>query len=98
MFHYYVYYRIDAARRDGAHAAVAQLQYELAATTGVTGRLLRRCDDELLWMEIYENVTARDRFEDALHSALARCSFQHFLAAGEKRHTECFQGLEEVLG
>src|SRR5207249_3145762 len=60
---FYIYYRVPAQNAERARAAVRALQRELAGSAGISGRVLRRRDDETTWMEIYENVQDGARFE-----------------------------------
>src|SRR5258706_11717245 len=53
---YYVYYRVSAAHVTAARQAVAAMLTLLEQRTSVSGRLLRRQDEPLLWMEVYEGV------------------------------------------
>ena len=86
----YVYYRVTRADDPAARALVRAVQDELLQATGVRGRLLRRRDDPLTWMEVYEQVNDADAFERALEAALARHRFASILPAGGARHTERF--------
>ena len=90
LLNYYIYYRVapvDAAR---ARAVVEAVQSALRQDTGIQGSLLRRDDDPSTWMEIYEAVADRPRFEAALERLLAQHDFDACLAADARRHTECF--------
>lgn len=90
MLHYYVYYRIALDARDEVHKRVTAMQAKLMSQTGVTGKVLIRCDDPQTWMEIYENVADKAKFETALHAAVQHYKLDTFLADGEARHMECF--------
>jgi len=57
---------------------------------GVTGRLLQRQDEPLLWMEVYENVRDPARFEVMLGDLLDTHRFSQFLAPGSTRRIERF--------
>lgn len=90
LLNYYIYYRIapsDAAR---ARAVVDAVQSALRQDTGIQGRLLRRDDDPTTWMEIYEAVADRPRFEAALDRLLAQHGFDGCTATDSRRHTERF--------
>jgi hypothetical protein len=84
----YVYYRVvgdHALARD----AVAAMMADLEGRTGVCGRLLRRCDDDNTWMEVFAPVREIVRF----NAALEACEVQHRLAGCAehgRRHRECF--------
>lgn len=90
MFHYYIYYRVDPEHLLEADAAVKQIQYELEAHFSVAGRLLKKRDEPLLWMEIYENVPSSTEFEAALQLAESKAGITHFVRGDGQRHLECF--------
>ena len=92
MYHYYVYYRVNPERTLEADAAARQVQFEVEAELGTQGRVLSKRDEPLLWMEIYENVASAADFEAALERAVAKSGGLQCLAAGERRHMECFEG------
>ena len=89
MLHYYIYYRVNPAHLLEADAAVKQIQYEIEAQFSVAGRLLRKRDEPLLWMEIYENVAASAAFKAALEVAASKAGIMRYLNDG-LRHLECF--------
>ena len=88
---YYVYYKVPAGNSDRARAAVGTLQQELAESTGIAGRLLRRRDDPTTWMEVYENVADAARFEAALGELAERHCISALLAPGGSRKQEVFR-------
>ncbi|MEO1765666.1 DUF4936 family protein [Thiobacter aerophilum] len=90
MFHYYVYYRVDLRREAEAIAAVDQLLFEIAAKTGVQGRLLKKRDEPALWLEVYADVPG-DWLEASLAAIAQRLEFARFLQPGSTRRVECFQ-------
>jgi hypothetical protein len=90
-FSYYIYYRVPPGNAASARAAVGALQRELAETTGVGGRLLRRRDDETTWMEIYERVPDGARFEAKLEELVGRHRIADLLVPGSSRKQEVFR-------
>lgn len=89
--HLYLYYKLrpDA----GVHVArsrVRAMQAGLARHTGIQGRLMRRADDPLTWMEVYEGVADRAAFMQALDAAALAHGLADLLEAGGARHVECF--------
>ena len=86
---YYIYYRTGAEAAQ-IRAAVTAMQAELAAATGVAGRLLSRVDDRTTWMEVYEDVADPDRFERELAACVERSGVRALLQAGAERHVERF--------
>jgi quinol monooxygenase YgiN len=63
---YYVYYRIDARRVDAFRLSVQDLFKAIERETGVRGRWMRRRDDPLTYMEVYEGVRDAAVFEALL--------------------------------
>ncbi|MDP1680393.1 MAG: DUF4936 family protein [Burkholderiales bacterium] len=90
MFHYYIYYRVAPEQLLEADAAVKQIQYEMEAHFSVAGRLLKKRDEPLLWMEIYENVPSSAEFETALKLAEDKAGIIRFVRGDGQRHLECF--------
>jgi hypothetical protein len=90
MLSYYVYYKVPRPNAERARAAVENLQRELARTTGVQGRLLRRRDDETTWMEIYEDVADAAALEAALGELARTHGLSELLVPGSGRKTEVF--------
>jgi hypothetical protein len=88
--HYYVYYRVLPTHAAAAKAALARIFAQLEERTGVTGRLLQRQDEPLLWMEIYEGVRDAHGFERVLSESLAAADFTALLAPGSVRKIERF--------
>lgn len=88
--HCYVYYRVDPARAAAARQTVAAVLATIEERAGVTGRLLQRQDEPLLWMEVYESVRDPERFEAMLSDLLDTHRFSEFLAPGSARKIERF--------
>ena len=86
---YYVYYRVKQPQQAGV--AVHGMQSELLARSGVRGRLLTKCDEPGLWMEVYEGVNDAPAFEAELDRLIAAMKLEGFLEPGSQRHTECFE-------
>lgn len=91
MLNYYIYYRVDPGRLLEADAAVKQIQFELETQLGIAGRLLKKRDEPLLWMEIYENIASDEAFEAALKKAELKAKIMDFVQGDGQRHLECFQ-------
>lgn len=91
MRHYYIYYRIAPAQAANITAAVQCMQQRLAIVCGIRGRLLKKRDEQNLWMEIYENIADSQEFEAALRAAEIQCGIAGLLSPGEIRHVECFE-------
>jgi len=91
---FYIYYRVPAQNAERARVAVSELQRELSDIAGISGRLLRRRDDETTWMEIYENVQDVTRFEAELAKLVERHGLAGLLVPGSSRKQEVFRALE----
>ena len=88
---FYIYYRIPAQNAERARAAVRELQRELSDIAGISGRLLRRRDDETTWMEIYEDVQDGARFETELAKLVESRGLAALLVPGSSRKQEVFR-------
>jgi hypothetical protein len=88
--HCYVYYRVDPVRAAAARETIAAVLASLEERAGVTGRLLQRQDEPMLWMEVYESVHDPARFEVMLADLLDTHRFSQFLAPGSTRKIERF--------
>jgi hypothetical protein len=87
---YYIYYRVDAAKNGPCAVAVEYLLDAVHKKTGVQGRVMKKRNEPLLWMEVYENVTDEAGFEWELAEAVAGSGISNLLQPGSGRHTECF--------
>ncbi len=87
---YYIYYRVDAAQAEACAGAVQKLLATMQDRAGVRGRVLKKRNEPLLWMEIYEPVSDEAKFEWELAEAVAASGINALLQAGSARHTECF--------
>ena len=87
---YYVYYRVSAPDETAARQAVASMLMSLEQRTSVIGRLMRRQDEPLLWMEIYESVRDTVAFETALSELFHASGLTALLEPGAARNTERF--------
>jgi len=90
-FSYYIYYRVDPDKAEGCRTAIDQLMAEVKRTTGITGRLLKKRGEPLLWMEIYEDVPDDAKFEWKLAEIADKCKVRQCLTADTVRHVECFE-------
>jgi len=87
---YYIYYRVDAAQTGACTQIVQKLLAAVHARTGIRGRMLKKRNEPLLWMEIYEPVADEAKFEWELAEAVAASKINTLLQEGSARHTECF--------
>jgi Domain of unknown function (DUF4936) len=86
----YVYYRVSAAHAESARQIVAAMFAALERRTSVSGRLLRRQDEPLLWMEVYEGIRDTATFETVLSGLLDGNGLASFVEPGTTRKTERF--------
>jgi len=63
---YYVYYKVEQERLAALRALVEELFTRIEKQTGVRGRWMRRRDDPLTYMEVYEDVKDEQAFEALL--------------------------------
>lgn len=87
---YYIYYRVDAAKTGACAVAVEYLLDAMHKKTGIQGRVMKKRNEPLLWMEVYENVTDEAGFEWELAEAVTGSGIGKLLQEGSSRHTECF--------
>ena len=87
----YVYYRV-VADTAAVRATIHALMAEVEARTGISGRLLARCDDPATWMEVYAPVVDASAFTREL-AALVRKHGAAAFAHDRKRHVERFAAL-----
>lgn len=87
---YYIYYRVDAAKTGACAVAVEYLLDVMRKKTGIQGRVMKKRNEPLLWMEVYENVTDEAGFEWELAEAVTGSGIGKLLQEGSGRHTECF--------
>ncbi len=87
---YYIYYRVDATKAEPCAAAVEKLLAAMRERTGIQGRVLKKRNEPLLWMEIYAPVADEASFEWELAEAVAASGINALLQTGNARHIECF--------
>jgi len=87
---YYIYYRVDPVQAEACAVAVQNLLATMQDRSGIRGRVLKKRNEPLLWMEIYEPVSDEAKFEWELAEAVAANGINALLQAGSTRHTECF--------
>jgi hypothetical protein len=90
---FYVYYRVADPNSTATRDCAAAVVDDVRAATGITGRLLCRCDDPGTWMEIYEHVVRPTEFDRVLTSAAEARGLGKHLAEGSRRVVERFEAL-----
>ena len=91
MVSFFVYYRVVPERAPFARSQIQRLQDRLAAATGIRGRLMTKCDEPNLWMEVYEQVPVPGDFERELGAGVDALRLDELLVTGSQRHLECFE-------
>jgi hypothetical protein len=87
----FVYYRVRNEAAAEAARRVDALFAALAATGMPRGRLMRRCDEPLLWMEAYDPVDDPGLLATRLEATAAELGFAALLVPGSARKVECFE-------
>jgi hypothetical protein len=87
----FVYYRVREEAAAEAALRVDALFAALAARGMPRGRLMRRRDEPLLWMEVYDPVDDPGLFARCLEAAAADLGFAALLVPGGARKVECFE-------
>jgi len=90
MWHYYIYYRIDPTQAQAAQDAAQRLLSHMQSALNIRGLLRRKYGEENLWMEVYEGIADRHRFESVLEQAERESGILNTLNTGQRRHRECF--------
>lgn len=87
---YYIYFRVVEQQAETLETRILAMQTELRETTGVSGRLMKKHGEPLLWMEVYEQINDVGEFERALAAAVEKFKLLECLQPGAVRKTECF--------
>lgn len=88
MKHAYLYYRIDPVQADLAATRIDLLLNAMGRHCNRPPRRLNRCDDQHMWMEIYEDIADFAVFATALNEAVRMFGCTGFILG--ERHLECF--------
>lgn len=94
MQHWFVYYKLDPNAVPPIEARLRGMQQEIAASSGVRARLMRRADfadGPVTLLEVYDGIEQPEAFERALSAAVARAGLPAALVGG--RRTERFEDL-----
>ncbi len=76
MTNYYVYYRVDAARAGTLRIEIENLLEKVEKESGIRGRWMRRRDDPLTCMEVYEGVRDDKAFDALLERESAKLGLE----------------------
>lgn len=88
---YYIYYRVDPDKAKACEPKIRELLAAVEKATGITGRLLKKRGEPLLWMEVYDNVSHEANFEWELADIADQLKVKAYLVPDTTRHTECFE-------
>jgi len=92
MQHWFVYYKLDAATAPALAPRLRELLREVAAATGVRGRLMRRADESgerVTLMEVYDGIAQPQAFAAEFDRVTARVRLPAALLA--QRRVERFE-------
>ncbi len=87
----FVYYRVRSEAAAEAAIRVQALFAELAAAGLPRGRLMRRRDEPLLWMEVYDPVDEPGPLALRVEAEAEALGFAALLVPGSSRKVECFE-------
>lgn len=87
----YVYYRVAPDRQPDANTAVRATIEQIRLRTGITGRLMMKVGEPLLWMEVYEGIADEMAFLAVMDRCAEYNAISQFLDGDHHRHTEIFQ-------
>ena len=59
---YCVWYRVTDDGPD-TQTVLRSMMARLACRTGITGQLMKKCDEPRLWMEVYQGIADAEAFE-----------------------------------
>lgn len=93
LAHYYIYYKVLSDDLETEHH-IRNMQVRLACRSSHAGKLLKRRDDPLTWMEVYEDVSDSAAFEQHLARTLTEFDVAMFINGD--RITECFMGDQPI--
>ena len=89
----YVYYRVAPEQVAEASVAVRETIERIRQCTGITGRLMTKVEEPLLWMEVYEDIADKTAFLDTMRRCVERSAISRWLDGDHVRHTEVFQAV-----
>jgi len=90
-FFCYVYYRVADVHAVDAWVEARRLTELVSGQNEVSARLMKKVDDPLMWMEVYEHIREPDAFLLSLQACLEEVELEHRLQAGNRRQIELFQ-------
>lgn len=81
----YIYYRVPEQDALTLYEQIHTLQINVKQATGITGRLLKKVNESLLWMEVYENVPDITIFSNALHKEILEAKLADFFERNPRK-------------
>ena len=90
-YSYYIYYRVNPEKAQACEPRIRELFAAVQKATGISGCLLKKRGEPLLWMEVYENVGDQAHFEWELADIADKLKVREYLEHDTTRHCECFE-------
>ncbi len=87
----YIYYRVCPDHVSEASTAAQATLERIRHLTGVSGQLLSKVNEPLLWMEVYDGIVDQAIFLTAMRECLEETDLGRWLDGDRQRHTEIFQ-------
>lgn len=87
----YVYYRVAPAQASEAATAARDTIERIRQCTGITGQLMTKVGEPLLWMEVYEDIEDTAAFLEAMRRCVEGSAINRWLDGDRRRHTEMFK-------
>jgi hypothetical protein len=90
-FSCFVYYRVSESHAVDASAAALRITELMRTRAGVSARQMKKVDEPLLWMEVYDGIRETGAFLSTLQECVEQAGLERCLQADSKRHVEIFQ-------
>lgn len=90
-FAFYVYYRVSQSDTANASIAARRITELMGEHAGVSARLMKKVDEPLLWMEVYDGVCDSGEFLSALRACAEQVGIEHCLQTDSERNVEIFE-------
>jgi hypothetical protein len=77
-YSFYIYYKVPEQIAADLRDRIHNLQTNITNAIGVTGKLLVKLNEPLLWMEVYENIDDHHIFSNALQKEISALGLADF--------------------
>ena len=84
-YSFYIYYKVPEQNATSLYGQIRTLQNNIKDKTGITGKLLKKVNDSLLWMEIYENVNDPTTFLNTLQKEISNIELADFFEETQRK-------------